>query len=358
MHDVIRQCLFLGFGLASLLALAQFFVRQRTPRHWIFAALYACLAVLELTGWNSDSQFQYLFPHLSMVEIPFAFLIGPLIFVLISESFPDTGKRRYWPHFIAPVAALILLMPYYAQSSVLKMNRIYDIFIRGATHFEEVLYGTGIVINTAYFSFMIRKMAFLWKDPLVRKEAVARLMVFIVSISVVIGLVAIACMATRSLMLLKVSALLIFLGLVVNLIFLVRYPEMNREISLLVREEQYRNSHLKGVDTEDLTARLTDAMEKEKMYLDENLTLAKLAAHLNISMHQLSEFLNTVMHAGFARYINGYRVSEAKRLLASQGDMNILQIAYASGFNSNSSFHRAFTQIAGVSPKEFRRTQT
>lgn len=357
MHDVIRQCLFLGFGLATLLAIAQFFLPQRTSRNKIFAALYACLAVLELTGWNSDSQFQYLFPHLSMVEVPFTFLIGPLIYVLISESFIPDRKKRYWPHFVAPVVALILLIPYYAQGSVLKMNRIYDIFIRGATHFEEVLYGISIVLNTAYFSFMIRKMAFLWKDPLVRKESAARLMVFIVSISIVIGLVAIACMVSRSLLLLKVSALLIFIGLCVNFIFLIRYPEMNREISLLVREEHYRSSHLKGIDTEELKARLIQAMEQEKIFLDENLSLAKLAAHLQVSMHQLSEFLNTVMQAGFARFINGYRVAEAKRLLSSEPDMNILQIAYASGFNSNSSFHRAFTQLAGVAPKEFRRSQ-
>ena len=57
----------------------------------------------------------------------------------------------------------------------------------------------------------------------------------------------------------------------------------------------------------------------------------------------------------FYNFINKYRVEEAKKLLAStkMDEFNILGIAFASGFNSKTTFNTTFKKIVGISPSQY-----
>lgn len=59
--------------------------------------------------------------------------------------------------------------------------------------------------------------------------------------------------------------------------------------------EKSRVSRLEGIDQKQLHFELIDLMTSEKLYMDDGLTLAKLAEELDIKPHQLSEFLNKYM---------------------------------------------------------------
>lgn len=54
------------------------------------------------------------------------------------------------------------------------------------------------------------------------------------------------------------------------------------------------------------------------------------------------------------KYLTLLRLSRARAMLMNGKD-NILQIAMESGFGSVSAFNKAFRQIAGMSPSDFRR---
>ena len=98
-------------------------------------------------------------------------------------------------------------------------------------------------------------------------------------------------------------------------------------------------------------------MEREKPYLDANLTLQELAGRVSISLNHLSQLLNERLNQTFFDFVNSYRVQEAKRELCNpaKAHLTILAIAYDVGFNSKSSFNSAFKKHTGITPSEFKR---
>ncbi|MCR9143914.1 MAG: AraC family transcriptional regulator [bacterium] len=114
-------------------------------------------------------------------------------------------------------------------------------------------------------------------------------------------------------------------------------------------------SRLAGQDVEALLARLDRLMNEDRLFANEELSVADLGRALGINSHQVSELLNQQVGASFFHYVNGLRVTEACRRLRTEVDRTILSIAYEVGFNSKSAFHRAFTRHTGLSPREYRR---
>jgi AraC-like DNA-binding protein len=71
----------------------------------------------------------------------------------------------------------------------------------------------------------------------------------------------------------------------------------------------------------------------------------------------VSAVLKLHYQSNFFEFINGFRVEEAKRLLALPEfkDETILEVIFKSGFNSPSAFHRFFKRMVGVTPTEYRK---
>jgi AraC-like DNA-binding protein len=97
-------------------------------------------------------------------------------------------------------------------------------------------------------------------------------------------------------------------------------------------------------------------MQSEKPFLDNELNLLKLAAHMQITIHTLSYVINEGYGENFAQYVNRYRVEEAKKLLDDPqvAHLSILGIAFDAGFNSKTVFNTTFKKITGLSPSEYK----
>ncbi|MBC8082005.1 MAG: AraC family transcriptional regulator, partial [Hymenobacter sp.] len=69
--------------------------------------------------------------------------------------------------------------------------------------------------------------------------------------------------------------------------------------------------------------------------------------------------ISFTVNAGFGRsfndLVNGYRVAEVKRRLATPDAqrLTLLGIAFESGFNSKTTFNRIFKQLTGKAPREW-----
>jgi len=105
----------------------------------------------------------------------------------------------------------------------------------------------------------------------------------------------------------------------------------------------------------ELNEKLKELIHTEKVYLDNDLSLPKLSRKLAASYNETSFLINELYQDNFYNFINKYRVEEAKNLLLSEkyNQLNVLGIAYESGFNSKTTFNTTFKKYTGFSPTEF-----
>lgn len=149
-------------------------------------------------------------------------------------------------------------------------------------------------------------------------------------------------------------AILIGIGLFASLYLLLRFPDLPSRAAEAVATA-YAVSTLGRVDRDDAIARLNRLMDEEKAWLDENLSLAGLAAQAGLTPHQLSELVNTQFGVGFSRYVRGYRVEAARRMLLAEPEASVLSVGLAVGFASQSNFYAAFREVTGEVPGRYRR---
>lgn len=110
-------------------------------------------------------------------------------------------------------------------------------------------------------------------------------------------------------------------------------------------------------EIEELQTKLEYILLNDKPYLDEALTLGKLAQMVNTSDKKLSTLLNQQMNTTFYDLINKYRVNAVKEKLNSPQfeNLTLLGIAFESGFKSKTSFNRIFKRETGLSPSEYKK---
>ena len=100
---------------------------------------------------------------------------------------------------------------------------------------------------------------------------------------------------------------------------------------------------------------LKKSMEEERLWLQADLNLGKLAQHCGVAPKLLSAVLNQHMATTFNEFVNRYRVAAVRErlLLPESRELTIAGLAYECGFNSLPTFQRAFKATAGMSPKEY-----
>jgi len=135
---------------------------------------------------------------------------------------------------------------------------------------------------------------------------------------------------------------------------LIAKPELISDLTEAA-QIRYGATTLKDVDVEACLKKLETLMTVGKVYQNENLGLASLAAQVGLSSHQLSELINSRIEMGFSRYVRERRVAAAKELLVSAPSQSILSISMDTGFSSQSTFYAAFKEITGQSPGDYRK---
>lgn len=116
---------------------------------------------------------------------------------------------------------------------------------------------------------------------------------------------------------------------------------------MVFKEDLNKNTIFKNID---------DIIRKDKLYLNSNLDLKRIAQILSISSHQVSHIINEKTDANFNSYINKFRIEEAKKNISkdTEKQYTIESIAFDVGFNSMSTFNSAFKKFESITPSQYR----
>jgi AraC-like DNA-binding protein len=128
----------------------------------------------------------------------------------------------------------------------------------------------------------------------------------------------------------------------------------NAEDALLLQDESKRNL-LTEEDLQTWKRKVIALFDKEKPYLDPELTLSDLAIRLKTNTSILSQVINKGFEKNFNDFINEYRVQEyqAKVKTPQYKHLTILAVALDCGFNSKATFNRAYKKLTGQNPSDF-----
>lgn len=98
-------------------------------------------------------------------------------------------------------------------------------------------------------------------------------------------------------------------------------------------------------------------LEKEKLYLNSNLSLDQLAQKYNVSAGYLSQMISKHSEKGLTDLVNTLRIEEAQKMLldTSFDNYTIESIALESGFSTKTNFYKVFRKFVGITPNQYKK---
>lgn len=95
-------------------------------------------------------------------------------------------------------------------------------------------------------------------------------------------------------------------------------------------------------------------IESDKLYLNPVFSLQELSEMMRRRERYISKAISEIGKTSFPSLINNLRINEARRLLADNPELPIMDLMKKTGFGSRQSLYRNFKQATGFSPSEYQ----
>jgi AraC-like DNA-binding protein len=124
-----------------------------------------------------------------------------------------------------------------------------------------------------------------------------------------------------------------------------------------VAVHRYARSGMTEAASQLIGQRLDHWAAHERGFLEPDIKLSDLAERIGTSPQLLSQYLNDALGLSFFDYINGLRVAEVQEMMRDRSNdtRTLLDLAFAAGFTSKSTFNTSFKKISGLAPSSWRK---
>lgn len=100
--------------------------------------------------------------------------------------------------------------------------------------------------------------------------------------------------------------------------------------------------------------KIQKVLVNEKAYLEYDFSVEKLCESTNVQRHHVAQVFSLVYDSNFNSYVNKMRIEYALEIISkSKNKQNVSELAERCGFNSRTSFFRAFKKTTQMSPTEY-----
>ena len=314
------------------------------------------------------------FPHLLGILMPFPLLHGPILFLYTGflTRYFHKWKSKYILHFLPVIFFYLYFFDFFISSGhekiefVKKMNTNPDPVIK---YFYWIILTSGF--SYVFITFLLLKRHhrniinnlsntgvnnnLSWLRNLLIGLLAVWMVVFLGDYLLAGSLKEKAIYTSVSLFV----AFIGFFGLQQGNIFM-NFPDKYLDVGLISdNKPRYTKSGLKEDQADEIKQQLEKMIVERKLFLDESISLPKLAELLNIHPNYLSQIINERFQKNFYDFINSYRVEEFKRLISLGRNKNktFFALALDCGFNSKASFNTSFKKHTGITPSEYLKSQ-
>jgi len=101
--------------------------------------------------------------------------------------------------------------------------------------------------------------------------------------------------------------------------------------------------------------RLSDVFEYTMTNYQKNISLKEISEIATMTKNAFCKYFKKRTNKTYFQFLNELRIEHACKLLRSNNDLSVAEIAYQSGFNNISNFNRQFKSIKKISPSEYKK---
>jgi len=348
------KLLIFGSGFLLIMALGQLIVyRKQSANYWLCALfVVSFIWTAHAAGYLVGALERY--PHLNKTYLPLLCLTGYFWYNYVRSLYDVAAEDLFDRRELLPALICILLsIPFYLQDESFKRHYTET----DVTNFTTAsMYAATRVAELSMAIFLARTLIFLQNIDSTAAAGKKHSATEFLWRFTFVGLIATAIRIFGSLIgSTTVSVLipsLMAVGVFVGMHFLsYRIPLV---LSLERASRQIR-THPEGFE---ILNSYRDRIRAELWFLDPKLKLHSLAQKLGCKPKELSALINAAAGVNFNLFVNELRIEHAKKLLLSKPEMSVLEVCFASGFNSKNAFNSCFKMISAMTPTEYRLAKT
>jgi AraC-like DNA-binding protein len=268
-------------------------------------------------------------------------------------------------HFIPVVVVFIItLIIYfgYQDWKILNMGDFYKMYVTGNFQFNVLIILTRLIvfIQGIFYAWMIFKL--FKRNDFIMRQIVSDIshsnMTWIRSTAILVG---IRGLTTGAELFGAYSIPSVFMGYYIFIVcfsfYIFFHSIIQPDISIIgttIQEmtDQHQNEDYKETIV-DLKA--LQIFKEKRLFLNPELTLQEASDELSVPKYRLTQLIKAGGYYNFYTFVNEHRIDFSKELLINlPKNLSIESVVADSGFQSRSTFYRAFKDIAGLTPKEFK----
>ncbi len=337
-----------------------------------------CFAVFLAEYVGIDSGAYQAQPHLIALCVPLFFVVGPVFYFYANDLLGGKLVVRKLSHMVPALLCILAMTPFYIRSSQYKLDSLTELVQVGYSTLPIFQFFLVSFVSFHLILYFYRTYSFLrdYEAKVLETSSSANIytVTWLKKLAIGFNYLMLVFFFVWSDMFLMKGTNMRFLDILAfslcSFIFYLAYliykkPELFIDYSPGSLpppdsgevKEKYQNNSLDYEQIDVYFEQLLAILENDKPYLDGELRLSDLAEKMGIPSHQLSQVINRAAGKNFFDFINGYRIGFAKVLLesAEERELNMLDIAMQSGFNSKASFNRVFKKETGLTPTQYRK---
>jgi AraC-like DNA-binding protein len=342
-----------GASFVLILAVGQLLIKRKHSTNRVLGYLFIIPFMWIAHGVGYRFGIVDRLPHLNKIYLPLLCITGSLWYTYVKCLYNASPQGYSRKHFLLPVLTVILSIPFYLESGDYKRAYVEVELVDFAA---VTMYAASRVAELTLIFYFCMTLLFLARvQETTRKServGVGRMLKILTVVAIFASIVRLFGSIAGSDSVSVLYPCLISIG-----VFIVMHFLSYRKPVVLSLSNATRSLSATPDSASDME-RIKQIVKQEKLFLDPNLKIQRLARKTEMPTAKLSSAINTATGKNFNELINDFRVDHAKSLLLDRPEMSILDVTHESGFNSKSSFYRHFSAATGETPAQYRSANT